>query len=105
MLALVRFLARVGADVYGQRAPLDEALSTSRCCAGVWSLVGVNAVVSLQVRFAVEALERKKRQRHVSRCGFLGEDHIGQARGGVPCRKTASRTERGEPLAHCRRVP
>jgi hypothetical protein len=56
VLTLVRLLAGVGSDVYGQGTPLDEALSASRSRARVWPLVGMDPVVSLQVRLAVEAL-------------------------------------------------
>lgn len=56
MLALVRLLPRVGADVDGQGASLDEGLAAAGCRTRVRALVGVNAVVSLQVRLAVEAL-------------------------------------------------
>lgn len=56
ILTPVRFLARVSPDVDRQRAPLDEALVTSRLCASVRPLVGVYPKMPLQVRLAVEAL-------------------------------------------------
>lgn len=60
MLALVRLLPRVGADVDGQGASLDEGLAAAGCRTRVRALVGVNAVVSLQVRLAVEALHNQR---------------------------------------------
>lgn len=56
VLALVRLLAGMCANVHRQGASLDEALATAGRCTSVGSLVGVNAVVSLQVGLAVEAL-------------------------------------------------
>lgn len=56
VLALVWFLARVGANVYREGAALDEALAASRRGAGIGALIGVDSVVSLQVGLAVEAL-------------------------------------------------
>lgn len=56
MLALVRLLSRVCPDVHRQGTALDEAFSATGDVARVRSLVGVYAVVSLQIRFAVEAL-------------------------------------------------
>ena len=57
VLALVWFLAGVGADVDCESTSLDEALATSRRAALVRPFVGVDAVVPLQVRLAVEALQ------------------------------------------------
>lgn len=54
--ALMGLLARVGADVDGKCAPLDEALPAPRSHTRVRSLIGVYSVVSLQVRLSVEAL-------------------------------------------------
>ena len=56
VLALVWFLASVGANVYGEGAPLDEALAAPWSGAGIGALIGLDAVVSLQVGLAVEAL-------------------------------------------------
>lgn len=56
VLALVWFLARVGANVYREGAALDEALAAPRRGAGIGALIGVDSVVSLQVGLAVEAL-------------------------------------------------
>ena len=56
MLAPVWLLASVGSDVDGQGAPLDEALGACSLGAMVWPLVCVYAVMSLQIRLAVEAL-------------------------------------------------
>lgn len=50
-------LASVGADVDGEGAALDEALAAARNGTGVGALVGVDSVVSLKIRLAVEALE------------------------------------------------
>ena len=58
MLALIRLLASVGADVDSQRTALDEALTASGNRAGVRTFVGMNPAVSLQVRLAAEALLR-----------------------------------------------
>jgi hypothetical protein len=57
VLALVRFLARVRADMYCQGTPLDETLPAPHGRALVWSFIGVYPVVSLQVRLPVEALQ------------------------------------------------
>lgn len=56
VLALVRLLASVSSDVNSQGAALDEALATAGNRAGVGALVGVNPVVALKIRLAVEAL-------------------------------------------------
>lgn len=48
----------MGADVNGQGTALDEALTASWDGARVGTLVGVDSVVSLKVRLAVEALLR-----------------------------------------------
>lgn len=48
----------MGADVNGQGTALDEALTASWDGARVGTLVGVNSVVSLKIRLAVEALFR-----------------------------------------------
>lgn len=67
MLALMRLLSRVSTDVDSQSTPLDEALATAGRCAGVGTLVGVNAVVSLQIGLPVEALQDVKvRSVHVT---------------------------------------
>lgn len=55
MLALVRLLASMGSDVNSQGTSLDEALPTTGCHARVWTLVGVDSVMSLEIRFPVEA--------------------------------------------------
>jgi hypothetical protein len=56
MLALVRFLARMGANMYSQCTSLDEALAAPTVGARVGPLVGVYPVMSLKVRLAVKAL-------------------------------------------------
>ena len=56
ILATVGFLARMGADVHRQGAPLDEALVAPGMVAMIWPFVGVNPIVPLQVRFPIEAL-------------------------------------------------
>jgi hypothetical protein len=56
VLAVMRLLARVRTDVHGQCTSLDEALAAACRGAGIGALIRVDAVVSLQVRFAVEAL-------------------------------------------------
>jgi hypothetical protein len=53
----MRLLASVSPDVDRQGTPLDEALAASYRCALIWPLIGVNPVMSLQVRLAVEALQ------------------------------------------------
>jgi hypothetical protein len=68
MLALMRFLAGMGPNVNSESAPLDEALSTPRSHTRVGTLIGVYAIMSLQVRLAVEALPS-----HISRSvGLIG---------------------------------
>lgn len=47
----------MGANVHRQRAPLDEALPATLLVASVRSLLGVDAMMSLQIRFAIEALQ------------------------------------------------
>jgi len=54
-LALMRFLASMGANVNCQCTSLDEALSTAKGTR-VRPLICVYAVVSLQIRFTIEAL-------------------------------------------------
>lgn len=54
VLALMRLLACVSADVNGQRTPLDETLAASWCHTGVWPLICVDPIVSLKVRFSIE---------------------------------------------------
>lgn len=56
VLALVRFLASMGSDVNSQGTSLDEALPTTLCHARVWTLIRVDSVMSLKIRFPVEAL-------------------------------------------------
>ena len=56
MLASMRLLSRVGPDVNRQRASLNEALAAIGLIASVRSLIGMDAVVSLEVGFSVEAL-------------------------------------------------
>lgn len=46
----------MSANVDGESRALDEALSTAGDGAGVRALIGVNSVVSLKIRLAVEAL-------------------------------------------------
>lgn len=55
--ALMGFLPGVGANVDGESTPLNETLTTPWSHTRVWSLVGMNSVVSLQVRLPVEALD------------------------------------------------
>lgn len=47
----------MGANVHRQRAPLNEALPATLLVASVRSLLRVYAMMSLQVRFAIEALQ------------------------------------------------
>ncbi len=54
---MVRLLAGMGANVHRERAPLDEALPATLLVASVRSLLGVDAMMSLQIRFAIEALQ------------------------------------------------
>lgn len=57
VFALVRLLSSVGTDVYSQGAALDEGLATIAVVADVWALIGMYAVVTLQIRLAVETLD------------------------------------------------
>lgn len=59
----MRFLAGVGPDVNGQRTPLDKTLAAVGLVAGVRSLISVDTMMSLQVRFAVEALHAAQTKR------------------------------------------
>lgn len=54
----MRFFARVRADVDRQCAPLNEALHAACVMTRIRSLVGVYSVMSLQIRFPIEALLR-----------------------------------------------
>lgn len=54
--AAVRFLASVSSDVDVQCAPLDKSLVATRLLALEWACLCVNAVMSLQIGFAVEGL-------------------------------------------------
>lgn len=56
MLALMWFLAGMGANVNCESTPLDEALSTPRSHTRVGPIIGVYAIMSLQIGLAVEAL-------------------------------------------------
>lgn len=56
----MRLLSGVSTDVDSESTSLDEALATAGCRAGVGTLVGVNAVVSLQVGLPVEALQERR---------------------------------------------
>lgn len=42
--------------MYGQGTALNEGLLTRFVVAGIWPLVGVNPIVSLQVGLSIEAL-------------------------------------------------
>ncbi len=52
----MRLLAGVSADVNSQGAALDEALAATGNRARVGALVGVDSVMALKIRLAVEAL-------------------------------------------------
>lgn len=56
MLALMGLLARVSTDMNSKSTPLDEALATTWSHTGVWTLICMYAVMSLEVRLPVEAL-------------------------------------------------
>jgi len=58
MLAVVRLLASVCTSMYGQGASLDKALAAVLMVALVRPFVCVDAIMSLQIRLAVEALVR-----------------------------------------------
>lgn len=47
ILALVWFLASMGPNVNSKSAPLNEALAASWDLTGIWSLVDVDAIMSL----------------------------------------------------------
>lgn len=94
VLALMGLLASVGADVDSQGAALDEALAAAGNGAGVGALVGVDSVVSLKIRLAVEAL--KMMLARIARKA--------QAREGVPCRNCPSRTGKGEKRSRSRQA-
>ncbi len=56
MLAPMWLLSGVGADVNSQGTSLDEALTTRLSQTREWSLVDVDAVMSLQIGLSVERL-------------------------------------------------
>lgn len=64
MLALMRLLTSVSTDVYSQGASLNEALPTSRCHTRIWTFICVDSIMSLKIRFAIEAL-----------CDIVSEEH------------------------------
>jgi len=70
LFAMVRLLAGMGANVHRQRAPLDEALPATLLVASVRSLLGVYAMMSLQIRFAIEALRLNQPTAHCLRYGY-----------------------------------
>ena len=55
-LTYVWLFTRVGSMVDGQGTPLDEALTATGYLTAIRSLIGVNAIMSLQVRLAIESL-------------------------------------------------
>lgn len=61
VLTLVRLLTGVSANVDSEGAALDEALATAGDRARVGALVGVDSVMALKIRLAVEALYGNKR--------------------------------------------
>jgi len=56
VLALMRFLACMSANMDGESTPLDEAFTTSRCHTRIWPLIRVYSVMPLKIRLSVEAL-------------------------------------------------
>jgi hypothetical protein len=56
MLALMRFLARMSADVNGERTSLDEAFATTGGHTRVWALIRMYTIMPLKIGFPVEAL-------------------------------------------------
>lgn len=42
-------------DVNSEGTSLDKTLATTGCHAGVWSFIRVNSIMSLKIRFTVEA--------------------------------------------------
>ena len=56
MVADMGLFAGMGSRVDCEGTALDEALVAARHCAMVWALVGMNAIMSAQVGFAIERL-------------------------------------------------
>jgi len=56
MLALMRFFSGMCSNMDSQGTSLYEAFPTAWCKARIWPLIGVYAVVSLEIRFSVEGL-------------------------------------------------
>lgn len=56
ILAVMWFLSGMCSNVYCQGASLNEALSTVRVVTGVWSFIGMDPVMPLQIWFPIEAL-------------------------------------------------
>ena len=54
--ALMGFLACVRPNMYGQSTPLDETLPTVGLVTCIRSLIGMDAIMSLEIGFSVEAL-------------------------------------------------
>jgi hypothetical protein len=95
MLALVRLLTGVSADVDSQGTSLNEALATARGGTSIRPLICVNSIMSLQVRLAVEALSSKRQPTKASKGAIVNQ----------PWCIVPSRTEKGGPWAHSQPAP
>ena len=102
MLANVRLLASMGANVHCQGASLDEALVASWRRTGIGPLIGVYSVVPLEIRLAVEALPETMLVKLVAATIARSED---TRAGGLPCCILASRTGKGARSARSRQAP
>ena len=56
MFATVRFFTRVSPDVHRQRTTLDEAFHTTSVTTVVRSFVGMDSIMSLEIRLPVKTL-------------------------------------------------
>ncbi len=53
----MRLVTSVGSTVYSQGAALNECLIAGFVITGIRALVGVDSIMALEVRFAIEALQ------------------------------------------------
>lgn len=56
VFATVRFFAGVGPDVHGQGTTLNEAFDATGVAAMVRSFIGMDSIMTLEIRFPIETL-------------------------------------------------
>ena len=60
MFATMRFFAGVGPDVHRQGTPLNEAFDATGMTAMVRPFIGMNSIMTLEIRFPIETLLRAR---------------------------------------------